>query len=130
MNIYVGNLLFDVTEDELREAFKPFGEVTEVRLIMDKFSGKSKGFGFIEMPSKEEAEKAIEELNSKEMKGRAMTVNEAKPKTDRGGRGRRGGFGGGRGGGGRERGGYGGGGGRGGGGGYGGGGGRGGGGRY
>jgi RNA recognition motif-containing protein len=123
MNIYVGNLLFDVTEDELREAFKPFGEVTEVRLIMDKFSGKSKGFGFIEMPSKEEAEKAIAELNSKEMKGRAMTVNEAKPKTDRGGRGRRGGFGGGRGGGGER-------GGRGGGGGYGGGGGRGGGGRY
>ena len=110
MNIYVGNLLFDVTEDELREAFKPFGEVTEVRLIMDKFTGKSKGFGFIEMPSKEEAEKAIEELNSKEMKGRAMTVNEAKPKTDRGGRGRRGGFGGGRGGrgGGGERGGRGG----------------------
>ncbi len=103
MNIYVGNLLFDVTEDELREAFKPFGEVTEVRLIMDKFSGKSKGFGFIEMPSKEEAEKAIEELNSKDMKGRAMTVNEAKPKTDRGGRGGRGGYGGG---GGRGRGGF------------------------
>ncbi len=102
MNIYVGTLLFDVTEDELREAFKAFGEVTEVRLIMDKFSGKSKGFGFIEMPSKEEAEKAIEELNNKDMKGRAMTVNEAKPKTDRGGRGSRGGFGGG--GGGRGRG--------------------------
>jgi RNA recognition motif-containing protein len=66
-------------------------------MIMDKFSGKSKGFGFIEMPSKEEAEKAIEELNSKDLRGRAMNVNEAKPKTDRGGR--RGGFGGGRGGG-------------------------------
>ena len=118
MNIYVGNLLFDVTEDELREAFKPFGEVTEVRLIMDKFSGKSKGFGFIEMPSKEEAEKAIEELNSKDMKGRAMTVNEAKPKTDRGGGGGRGGYGGGGGGRGGGRGGYGGGGGRGGGGRY------------
>ncbi|MHC4265829.1 MAG: RNA recognition motif domain-containing protein [Planctomycetota bacterium] len=100
MNIYVGNLLFDVTEDELKEAFSPFGEVTEVRLIMDKFSGKSKGFGFVEMPSKEEAEKAIEEMNGKEMKGRAMTVNVAKPKTDRGGRGR-GGFGGGQGRGGR-----------------------------
>ncbi|MHC4843186.1 MAG: RNA recognition motif domain-containing protein [Planctomycetota bacterium] len=94
MNIYVGNLLFDVTEDELKEAFAPFGEITEVRLIMDKFSGKSKGFGFIEMPSKEEAQKAIEEMNGKEMKGRAMTVNVAKPKVDRGG-GRRGGFGGG-----------------------------------
>ena len=100
MNIYVGNLLFDVTEDELRGLFEPFGQVTEVRLIMDKFSGKSKGFGFIEMPSKEEAEKAIEELNTKDLKGRQMNVNEAKPKTDRGGSQRRGGFGGGRGGGG------------------------------
>ena len=113
MNIYVGNLLFDVTEGELKELFASFGQVTEVRLIMDKFSGKSKGFGFIEMPSKEEAEKAIEGLNGKDIKGRAMTVNEAKPKTDRGGRGRRGGSGGGGG-----RGGYGGGGGRGGGGRY------------
>jgi RNA recognition motif-containing protein len=77
---------------------------------MDKFSGKTKGFGFIEMPSKEEAEKAIEGLNGKDVKGRAMTVNEAKPKVERGGRGGRGGFGGG-GGRGRERGGYGGGGG-------------------
>ena len=68
MNIYVGNLLFDVTEDELRGLFEPFGQVTEVRLIMDKFSGKSKGFGFIEMPSKEEAEKAIDELNTKDLK--------------------------------------------------------------
>jgi len=110
MNIYVGNLLFDVTEDELKELFAPFGQVTEVRLIMDKFSGKSKGFGFIEMPSKEEAEKAIEGLNGKDIKGRAMTVNEAKPKTERGGRGGRGGFGGG---GNRGRGGFGGGGNRG-----------------
>jgi len=109
MNIYVGNLLFDVTEDELKELFAPFGQVTEVRLIMDKFSGKTKGFGFIEMPSKEEAEKAIEGLNGKDIKGRAMTVNEAKPKTERGGRGGRGSFGGG--GRGRERGGFGGGGG-------------------
>ena len=113
MNIYVGNLLFNVTEDELKELFAPFGQVTEVRLIMDKFSGKSKGFGFIEMPSKEEAEKAINGLNGKDMKGRPMTVNEAKPKTDRGGGGGRGGYGGG----GRGRGGYGGGGNRGGGGG-------------
>ena len=96
MNIYVGNLIFDVSEDDLREAFEQFGEITEVRLIMDKYSGKSKGFGFVEMPSKAEAEKAIEEMNGKEFKGRALSVNEAKPKTDRGGRG-----GGGRGGGGR-----------------------------
>src|SRR4030042_4029098 len=91
MNIYVGNLLFDVTQDELKELFAPFGQVTEVRLIMDKFSGKTKGFGFIEMPSKEEAEKAIEALNGKDVRGRAMTVNEAKPKVERGGRGGRGG---------------------------------------
>ena len=109
MNIYVGNLVFDVSEEDLKEAFEQFGEITEVRLIMDKFSGKSKGFGFIEMPSKEEAEKAIEEMNGKEFQGRAMNVNEAKPKTDRGGRGGRGGGGGG------GRGGFGGGGGRGGG---------------
>jgi len=130
MNIYVGNLLFDVTEAELKELFSPFGQVTEVRLIMDKFSGKTKGFGFIEMPTKEEAEKAIAELNGKDVKGRAMTVNEAKPKTEYGGRGKRGGYGGGGGGGSRGGGGgyggggggYGGGGGnRGGGGGYGGG---------
>jgi RNA recognition motif-containing protein len=118
MNIYVGNLVFDVTEDDLKEAFKEFGEITEVRLIMDKFSGKSKGFGFIEMPSKAEAEKAIEEMNGKEFKGRAINVNEAKPKVDRGGRGGGGRGGGGRGGGGRgggSGGGYGGGGGGGGG---------------
>jgi RNA recognition motif-containing protein len=103
MNLYVGNLLFDVAESDLKSLFEPFGQVTEIRLIMDKFSGKSKGFGFVEMPSKEEAQKAIEALNGKDVKGRAMTVNEAKPKVDRGGRG---GFGGG------GRGGYGGGGGR------------------
>ena len=107
MNIYVGSLSFDVTEGELKELFAPFGQVTEVRMIMDKFSGKSKGFGFVEMPSKEEAEKAINALNGKDMKGRAMTVNEAKPKTDRGGGGR-GGYGGGGGRGGGGQGGYGG----------------------
>jgi len=100
MNLYVGNLLFDVSEADLRSAFEQFGQVTEVRLIMDKFSGKSKGFGFIEMPSKDEAEKAIGEMNGKEFMGRALNVNEAKPKTDRrGGGGGRGSFGGSRGGG-------------------------------
>lgn len=95
MNLYVGNLLFDVTENEIKELFEPFGQVTEVRLIMDKFTGKSKGFGFVEMPSKEDSQKAIAELNGKDIKGRAISVNEAKPKSDRsGGRGR-GGFGGG-----------------------------------
>ena len=96
MNIYVGNLSSDVGENDLREAFEQFGKITEVRLIMDKFSGKSKGFGFVEMSSKDEAQKAIEEMNGKDFKGRALNVNEAKPKVDRGGRGGRGGgFGGG-----------------------------------
>ena len=88
MNLYVGNLLFDVTEDDLKAIFEPFGQITEIRLIMDKFTGKSKGFGFIEMPSKDEAQKAITELNGKDMKGRAMTVNEAKPQPERSGGGR------------------------------------------
>ncbi|MFH1616237.1 MAG: RNA-binding protein [Planctomycetota bacterium] len=90
MNLYVGNLLFTVSENDLRNAFEQFGQVTEVRLIMDKFSGESKGFGFIEMPSRNEAEKAIREMNGKEFMGRALNVNEAKPKTDRGGGGDRG----------------------------------------
>ncbi len=97
MNIYVGNLLFDVTESDLKEAFGQFGTVTEVRMIMDKFSGKSKGFCFIEMPDKDEAKKAIDEMNGKEFMGREIKASEAKPKTDRrGGRGggSRGGFGG------------------------------------
>jgi len=99
MNIYAGNLSFDVSENDLREVFEQFGQVAEVRLIMDKYSGKSKGFGFIEMPSKDEATKAIEEMNGKDFKGRTLNVNEARPKTDRGGRpprgggARRGGFG-------------------------------------
>ena len=103
MNIYVGNLAHQVTDEELRQAFEEFGQVTEARIIMDKFSGESRGFGFVEMPSKEEAEKAIEEMNGKDIKGSEVKVNEAKPKTDRGGRGGgRGGYGGGqRGGGGR-----------------------------
>jgi cold-inducible RNA-binding protein len=106
MNIYAGNLPHETTEDELRQAFAEFGQVTEVRLIMDKFSGESKGFGFVEMPSKAEAEKAIEAMNGKDFMGRTLNVNEARPKVDRGGGGgggRRGGFGGG-GGGGRGRG--------------------------
>ncbi len=104
MNIYVGNLPNEATEDEVRQAFEGFGQVTEVRIITDRFSGESRGFGFVEMPSKAEAEKAIEEMNGKELKGRALNVNEARPKVERrggGGGGRRGGFGGG---GGRDRG--------------------------
>ena len=83
MEIYVGNLLFGVTEDDLRALFGKFGEITEVRLIMDKFQGKSKGFAFIEMPSKDEAEKAIEEMNGTEFKERTLRVKEANPKKPR-----------------------------------------------
>jgi RNA recognition motif-containing protein len=105
VNLYVGNLLFDVGESELREAFEKFGEVSEVRLIMDKYSGKSKGFGFIEMPDDNEAQNAIDEMNDKEFHGREIKVSQSKPKRGGG----RGGFGRGRGGpGGRGRGGFGG----------------------
>jgi RNA recognition motif-containing protein len=109
MNIYVGNLSRDLTEAELREAFAAFGEVSSASIIKDKFSGETRGFGFVEMSNKDEADKAISSLNGKDLKGRTMTVNEARPRTDKprtGG----GGFGGGRGGGG-SRGGFGGGGG-------------------
>jgi RNA recognition motif-containing protein len=96
MNIYVGNLSRDLTESELREAFAAFGEVSTASIIKDKFSGETRGFGFVEMPNKEEADKAISGLNGKDLKGRTMTVNEARPRTDKPRTG--GGFGGGRGG--------------------------------
>jgi len=96
MNIYVGNLAREVTEDDLREAFEAFGQVSTATVIKDKFSGESRGFGFVEMPSKNEAQTAITEMNEKDLKGRNINVNEARPKTDRGGGGgrRRGGGGG------------------------------------
>jgi RNA recognition motif-containing protein len=91
MNIYVGNLSYSVTEDDLRQAFEAFGQVTSVSIIKDKFSNQSKGFGFVEMPSQEQAQAAISGMNGKEIKGRAMNVNEARPRTDdrRGGGGKR-----------------------------------------
>ena len=100
MNIYVGNLSFDTSEDELQQAFSAFGQVATVNLIKDKFSGESRGFGFVEMPAKAEADAAIAGLNGTEIKGRTITVNEARPRTEsRGGGGGRGGpRGGGRGG--------------------------------
>ena len=98
MNIYVGNLASDVTGDDLRQAFEAFGQVESVNVITDKFSGDSRGFGFVEMPSKDEATAAIADMNGKDIKGKAVNVNEAKPKTDRGGGGGRGGYGGGGGG--------------------------------
>jgi RNA recognition motif-containing protein len=82
MKIYVGNLARTVNESDLRESFQAFGEVATASIIKDKISGESRGFGFIEMPNKEEAEKAISMLNGKDMKGRTATVNEAKPRTD------------------------------------------------
>jgi cold-inducible RNA-binding protein len=82
MNIYVGNLPRTVNENDLRETFQAFGEVATTSIIKDKFSGESRGFGFIEMPKKDEAEKAISMLNGKDLKGRTATVNEAKPRTD------------------------------------------------
>ena len=98
MNIYVGNLSRDLSETELKEAFAAFGEVATCNIIKDKFTGESRGFGFVEMPNKDEAEKAIAALNGKDMKGRNLTVNEARARTDRprtGGGGGRGSFGGG-----------------------------------
>jgi len=79
MNIYVGNLSYDVTEQSLRQTFEAFGNVASVNLIKDKYTGQSKGFGFVEMPEKSEAMAAIEALNGKELKGRTMNVNEARP---------------------------------------------------
>jgi len=109
MNIYVGNLSRDVVESDLKEAFQAFGEVQTTSIIKDKFTSESRGFGFVEMPNKDEAEKAIAGLNGKDLKGRNLTINEARPRTDRPRTG--GGFGGGRSGSGGSRGGFGGGGG-------------------
>ena len=87
MNIYVGNLSYEVSEEDLKEAFETFGQVETVNIIKDKYSGQSKGFGFVEMSAKAEADSAIEGLNDTELKGRTMKVNEARPRTERGGRG-------------------------------------------
>ena len=86
MNIYVGNLSYEVTEEDLKEAFEVFGEVETAKVIKDNYSGRSKGFGFVEMSDKAKAESAIEGLNGKELKGRTLNVNEARPRSE-GGRG-------------------------------------------
>jgi RNA recognition motif-containing protein len=98
VNIFVGNLPRDITEDALRAEFQKFGEITSVSIIKDKFSGESKGFGFVEMAKQAEAEAAMNGLNGKELGGKALTVNEARPRTEHKGKGGRrgGGFGGGR----------------------------------
>jgi RNA recognition motif-containing protein len=82
MNIYVGNLAREAAESDLRDAFQAFGEVSSAAVIKDKFSGESRGFGFVEMPNKAEADKALAALNGKAIKGRNITVNEARPRTD------------------------------------------------
>ena len=98
MNIYVGNMSFDVTEADLRQAFEAFGEVTSAKIITDKFTGDPRGFGFVEMSNNSEGQAAISGLDGKDLKGRSLRVNEARPRSDdrrRGGGGfNRGGFGG------------------------------------
>ena len=104
--LYVGNLAYGVTDGDLEQLFAAHGTVQSAQVIMDRDTGRSKGFGFVEMGSDQEAQAAIAAMNGKEVDGRALTVNEAKPKEDRGGGGSRGGFGGGggsRGGGGGRR---------------------------
>jgi len=90
MNIYVGNLSFDVSEENLRQTFEAFGQVNSATIIKDKYSGQARGFGFVEMPDRANAQSAIENLNGKELLGRPMNVNEARPRPDRGGSGRQG----------------------------------------
>jgi RNA recognition motif-containing protein len=94
-NIYVGNLNFNVSEDELRQAFAAYGQVDNVTILKDRDTGQPRGFGFVEMANDEEAEKAINGMNGAQLGSRALNVNEARPKVNKGG----GGFGGGRGGG-------------------------------
>jgi len=97
MNIYVGNLAYSVTQDDLRDAFAAYGDISSVNLITDKFTGDSKGFGFVEMPNNAEADAAIKALNETPLKGRNIKVNQAKPRGERPSGGGGGGGGGGRG---------------------------------
>lgn len=85
MNIYVGNLSYEATEEDLSQAFKAHGEVSTVAIIKDKMTGRSRGFGFVEMPDAGQAQAALSALNLQELRGRSITVNEAHPKTERGG---------------------------------------------
>ena len=99
-NLFVGNMSFQTTESDLRSMFEPFGEITRIQLMTDRDTGRARGFGFVDMANDEEAAKAISALNGKEVGGRALNVNEARPKTERSSGGQR--YGGG-GGGGRNR---------------------------
>jgi RNA recognition motif-containing protein len=92
MNIYIGNLSYEVTQEDLKQAFEGFGQVESVNIIKDRYTGESRGFGFVEMPAKGEAQSAIEGLNGKELKGQMLKVSEARPRSEgRRGGGRRGG---------------------------------------
>ncbi len=82
MNIYVGNLHYGLSEDDLKNVFLEYGDVDSVKIITDKFSGRSKGFGFVDMPNDEDAQRAIDELNDTDLKGRNMKVNQARAKTE------------------------------------------------
>jgi RNA recognition motif-containing protein len=86
MNIYVGNLSFDVTDEAIRGAFASFGEVASARVIKDKYNGQSRGFGFVEMPEQSQAQTAIKSLNGKDLQGKEMNVSEARPRSGGGGR--------------------------------------------
>jgi len=92
MNIYVGNLSFEVSAETLRQAFEAFGQVSSARIVKDKYSGQPRGFGFVEMLEQSQAQEAIKSLNGKELLGKQMSVNEARPRTDRGGSGGKGGY--------------------------------------
>jgi RNA recognition motif-containing protein len=83
MNIYVGNLSREVTEEDLKAAFEAFGQLTSVNIIKDKFSGETRGFGFVEMASKDEAQAAIDGLNGTDLKGKSLNVNEARPRAEK-----------------------------------------------
>ncbi len=89
MNIYVGNLAYSVTDGDLREAFEAFGTVDSCSVLIDRMTGQSKGFGFVEMPNNSEADAAIKGLNDQQIRGRAVKVNQAKPRAEHGGGGRR-----------------------------------------
>ena len=91
MNIYVGNLSHEVTDEDLREAFERYGEVASAKVIKDNFSGASRGFGFVEMPNNSEADSAIKGLKGEEIKGSVIKISEARPKSDKRRGGRRGG---------------------------------------
>ncbi len=83
MNLYVGNLSYDMTDEDLQQVFEEYGTVSKVNIIMDRDSGRSKGFGFVEMENSEDGEKAVQELDGQEVKGRSLKVNQARPREER-----------------------------------------------